>query len=145
MDDQSSSKTAKPAAKRRLRSQDWTEATGIDGFLLRSAMKVQGLREKDYQRPIIGICNNTSDFNRCHMHFGGMVDGIKEAVLQSGGLPRVFNTMTMGADSALPLGASFMSRNLLAMEIEQTADLYSIDGLVFLGACDETIPAMLMA
>ena len=68
-------------------------------------MKVQGLREKDYQKPIIGICNNTSDFNRCHMHFGGMVEGSKEAVLQSGGLPRVFNTMTMGADSALPLGA----------------------------------------
>lgn len=144
MEDDTSDKKLAPV-NRRLRSQNWTEATGIDGFLLRSAMKVQGLREKDYKRPIIGICNNTSDFNRCHMHFGGMVEGIKEAVLQSGGLPRVFNTMTMGADSALPLGASFMSRNLLAMEIEQTADLYSIDGLVFLGACDETIPAMLMA
>lgn len=130
---------------RRLRSQAWTEATGVDGFLLRSSMKVQGLREKDYKKPIVGICNNTSDFNRCHMHFGGMVEGVKEAVLQSGGLPRVFNTMTMGADSALPLGASFMHRNLLAMEIEQTASIYSIDGLVMLGACDETIPAMLMA
>ena len=130
---------------RRLRSRDWTEATGVDGFLLRSSMKVQGLREKDYKRPIVGICNNVSDFNRCHMHFGGMVEGVKEAILQSGGLPRVFNTMTMGADSALPLGASFMHRNLLAMEIEQIADIYSIDGLVMLGACDETIPAMLMA
>jgi dihydroxy-acid dehydratase len=134
-----------PTAPRRLRSRNWTEATGVDGFLLRSAMKVQGLREKDYQRPIIGICNNVSDFNRCHMHFGGMVEGVKEAVLQSGGLPRVFNTMTMGADAALPLGASFMHRNLLAMEIEQIAEIYSIDGLVMLGACDETIPAMLMA
>jgi dihydroxy-acid dehydratase len=131
--------------QRRLRSRDWTEATGVDGFLLRSAMKVQGLREKDYNKPIIGICNNTSDFNRCHMHFGGMVEGVKEAILQCGGLPRVFNTMTMGADSALPLGASFMHRNLLAMEIEQTASIYAMDGLVFLGACDETIPAMLMA
>ena len=131
--------------KRRLRSRNWTEATGVDGFLLRSSMKVQGLREKDYSRPIIGICNNVSDFNRCHMHFGGMVEGIKEAVLQTGGLPRVFNTMTMGADAALPLGASFMHRNLLAMEIEQIASIYSIDGLVMLGACDETIPAMLMA
>lgn len=130
---------------RKLRSRAWIEATGVDGFLLRSALKVQGLREKDYQRPIIGICNNVSDFNRCHTHFGGMVDGIKEAVLQCGGLPRVFNTMTMGADLALPLGASFMHRNMLAMEIEQIASIYSIDGLVMLGACDETIPAMLMA
>ncbi len=134
-----------PPAKRRLRSADWSEATGVDGFLLRSALKVQGLRPKDYKRPVIGICNNVSDFNRCHTHFGGMVEGIKEAVLQSGGLPRVFNTMTMGADAALPLGASFMHRNMLAMEIEQVASIYSIDGLVMLGACDETIPAMLMA
>ena len=136
---------SEPSGKRRLRSRNWTEATGVDGFLLRSSLKVQGLREKDYSRPIIGICNNVSDFNRCHLHFGGMVEGIKEAILQTGGLPRVFNTMTMGADSALPIGASFMHRNLLAMEIEQIASIYSIDGLVMLGACDETIPAMLMA
>ncbi len=137
--------TTEEKGERRFRSQDWTEAKGVDGFLLRSSMKVQGLRPKDYQKPIIGICNNMSDFNRCHMHFGGMVDAIKETILQSGGLPRVFNTMTMGADSALPLGASFMHRNLLAMEIEQICSIYSIDGLVMLGACDETIPAMLMA
>ncbi len=131
--------------KRQFRSQNWTEAKGVDGFLLRSSMKVQGLREKDFKKPIIGICNNMSDFNRCHMHFAGMVEAVKESILQSGGLPRVFNTMTMGADSALPLGASFMHRNLLAMEIEQICEIYSIDGLVMLGACDETIPAMLMA
>ncbi len=132
-------------AERRLRSRDWTEEKGIDGFLQRSSLKVQGLRPKDYLRPIIGICNNTSDFNRCHMHFDNMVGAVRDSILQSGGLPRVFNTMTMGADSTRPLGSSFMHRNLLAMEIEQTASVYSIDGLVFLGACDETIPAMLMA
>ncbi len=127
------------------RSAQWTRDTGVNGFLQRSSLRVQGLRPQDFDRPIIGICNNTSDFNRCHMHFAGMVNGIKEAVLQSGGLPRVFDTMTMGADCTRPLGQSFMHRNLLAMEIEQIVLTYSIDGLVFLGACDETIPAMLMA
>lgn len=131
--------------KKPLRSSAWHQSKGVEGFLQRSSLKVQGLREKDYQRPIIGICNNTSDFNRCHMHFAGMVEGIKEAILQCGGLPRVFNSMTMGADNTYPLGSSFMHRNLLAMEIEQTAQIYSIDALVMLGACDETIPGMLMA
>ncbi|MDO9415542.1 dihydroxy-acid dehydratase [Pararhizobium sp.] len=145
MNDDSSSSDSEPTIARRLRSRKWIEATGIDGFLFRSAMKVQGLREKDYDRPIIGICDNTSDFNRCHRHFPTLIEGIKQSILQCGGLPRVFNTMTMGADLAQPLGASFMNRNMLAMEIEQTASLYSMDGIVFLGACDETIPAMLMA
>ena len=132
-------------SENRLRSESWTQETGVDGFLQRSSLKVLGLRPKDYERPIIGICNNTSDFNRCHAHFDNMVSAVKDAVLQSGGLPRVFNTMTMGADNTRPIGQSFMHRNLLAMEIEQTAETYSIDGLVMLGACDETIPAMLMA
>ena len=130
---------------RRFRSENWWRETGVNGFLQRSALKVQGLREKDFHKPTIGICNNTSEFNRCHSHFDGMVNAIKESVLQAGGLPRVFNTMTMGADMTFPLGQSFMHRNLLAMEIEQTALTYAIDGLVMLGACDETIPAMLMA
>lgn len=128
-----------------LRSVNWTQMTGINGFLQRAALKSQGLREQDYAKPIIGICNNTSDYNRCHTHFDGMVTAVKEAILQAGGLPRVFNTMTMGADTARPIGVSFMHRNLLAMEIEQTATTYAMDGLVLLGACDETIPAMLMA
>ncbi|MBS1893918.1 MAG: dihydroxy-acid dehydratase [Actinobacteria bacterium] len=127
------------------RSGKWIRDPGVNGFLQRSSLKAQGLREQDYDRPVIAICTNTSDYNRCHMHFDGMVRAIQDAVLQSGGLPRVFNTMTMGADCAFPLGQSFMHRNLLAMEVEQTARTYAMDGLVFLGACDETLPGMLMA
>lgn len=130
---------------RPLRSERWYDDVGVNGFLQRSALKVQGLREKDYQRPVIGIANNTSDFNRCHMHFGGMVTALKESIIAAGGLPREFNSISMGADLAYPLGMTFMHRNLLAMEIEQTASLHGVDGLVMLGACDETIPAMLMA
>jgi L-arabonate dehydrase len=131
--------------QRPLRSAKWRVAQGTDGFLQRSALKVQGLRPQDYERPVIGIANNSSDFNRCHTHFGGMVTALKESVLAAGGMPREFNTLTMGADLAYPLGMTFMSRNLLAMEIEQIAELYGMDGMVMLGACDETIPAMLMA
>jgi dihydroxy-acid dehydratase len=133
---------ADPLARR---SSQWTRQTGADGFLHRSSLLVKGLRDKDFDRPVIGICTNTSDFTRCHAHFDGMVAAIRDAVLQSGGLPRVFNTMTMGADCVRPQGATFTHRNLLAMEIEQTALSYAMDGVVFLGACDETIPAMLMA
>jgi L-arabonate dehydrase len=128
-----------------LRSARWYNDTGVNGFLQRSALKVQGLREKDYTRPVIGIANNTSDFNRCHMHFGGMVTALKESIIGAGGLPREFNSITMGADLAYPLGMTFMHRNLLAMEVEQTAALHGVDGLVMLGACDETIPGLLMA
>lgn len=74
-----------------------------------------------------------------------MVSAVRDGVLEAGGLPRVFNTMTMAADMTKPVGDTFMHRNLLSMEIEETARTYPVDGLVLLGACDETIPAMLMA
>lgn len=128
-----------------LRSERWYTADGVDGFLQRSALRSQGLRDADFHRPVIGIANNTSDFNRCHTHFAGMVGALKESIWASGGLPREFNSMSMGADLSFPLGMTFLHRNLLAIEIEQTAAVHGIDGLVMLGACDETIPAMLMA
>lgn len=117
----------------------------MEGFQRRTAFKSLGLRGADYGRPIIGIGTNESDFTRCHRHFDQMVSAIRDGVLESGGLPRVFNTMTMGADMTRPVGDTFMHRNLLSMEIEETARAYPVDGLVLLGACDETIPAMLMA
>jgi L-arabonate dehydrase len=129
-----------------LRSESWFSRDDIDGFLQRASMRVQGLSEADYRgRPIIGICNNWSEFTRCHLHFNTMVDAIKRGIWQAGGLPREFNTMTMGADLAEPTGITFMHRNLLSMEVEQTVNSYPVDGLVMLGACDETIPGMLMA
>jgi dihydroxy-acid dehydratase len=129
----------------RRRSQDWTEEDGMEGFQRRAAFRAQGLRETDLDRPIIGIGTNESDFNRCHRHFDQMVSAIRDSVLAAGGLPRVFNTMSMGADLTRPVGATFLHRNLLSMEVEETALSYPVDGLVLLGACDETIPAMLMA
>jgi dihydroxy-acid dehydratase len=117
----------------------------MEGFQRRTAFKSMGLQDSDYARPIIAIGTNESDFTRCHRHFGDMVAAVRDGVLEAGGLPRVFNTMTMAADMTKPVGDTFMHRNLLSMEIEETARVYPVDGLVLLGACDETIPAMLMA
>ncbi len=131
---------------RRYRSSEWFQAGGVDGFLQRTAMKVQGFSESDFQgRPVIGIANNWSELTRCHLHFRQLVEAVKRGVWQAGGFPLEFPSMTMGADLARPIGISFMHRNLLAMEVEQTIRAYPIDGVVLLGACDETIPGMLMA
>ncbi len=118
----------------------------MDGFLQRTAMKAEGFLEADFQgRPVIGIANNWSELTRCHVHFRQLVEAVKRGVWQAGGFPIEFPSMTMGADLARPTGISFMHRNLMAMEVEQTIRAYPIDGVVMLGACDETIPGMLLA
>ena len=130
----------------RYRSALWFESGGVDGFLQRTALKAQGYSEDEFQgRPIIGICNNWSELTRCHVHFRVLVEAVKRGVWQAGGFPLEFPTMTMGADLARPTGITFMHRNLLAMEVEQTIRTYPIDGVVLLAGCDETIPGMLLA
>lgn len=131
---------------RTLRSSRWFTGDGIPAFQQRVAMKVQGFADDDFLgRPVIGICNNQSEFTRCHLHFTQLIERVKHGVWRAGGFPLEFPTMTMGADISLPNGISFMHRNLLAMEVEQTIRAYPMDGVVLLGSCDETIPGMLMA
>ncbi len=128
------------------RSRYWFTGGGIDGFLQRTAMKVQGFVEDDFQdRPVIGICNNWSELTRCHLHFKLLADAVKRGVWQAGGFPLEFPTMSLGADLMRPTGIAFMHRNLLSMEVEQMIRTSPLDGVVLLGACDDTIPAMLMA
>ncbi|MBI3456952.1 MAG: dihydroxy-acid dehydratase [Candidatus Rokubacteria bacterium] len=130
----------------RYRSRHWFTQGGIDGFLQRSAMKAQGYVEEDFQgRPVIGICNNWSELTRCHLHFKQLAEAVKRGVWQAGGFPLEFPTMSLGADLMRPTGIAFMHRNLLSMEVEQTIRTSPLDGVVLLGACDDTIPAMLMA
>src|SRR3970040_599394 len=52
--------------------------------------------------------------------------------------------MSLGADLMRPTGIAFMHRNLLSMEVEQMIRTSPLDAVVLLGACDDTIPAMLM-
>lgn len=128
------------------RSSYWFMGGGIDGFLQRTAMKVQGFVEDDFQgRPVIGICNNWSELTRCHVHFKLLAESVKRGVWQAGGFPLEFPTMSLGADLMRPTGIAFMHRNLLSMEVEQMIRTSPLDGVVLLGACDDTIPAMLMA
>jgi dihydroxy-acid dehydratase len=136
----------KMAEQRLYRSRYWFTAGGVDGFLQRTAMKVQGYREEDFQgRPVIGICNNWSELTRCHLHFNQLAEAVKRGVWQAGGFPVEFPTMSLGADIMRPTGIAFMHRNLLSMEVEQMIQTNPLDGVVLLGACDDTIPAMLMA
>lgn len=126
-----------------FRSQRWFGAGGMEGFLQRSAMRVQGFDEGTFEgRPVIGICNNWSELTRCHLHFREMAEAVKRGIWQAGGFPREFPSMSLGADL---METPFMHRNLLAMEVEQTIRTNPLDAVVLMAACDDTIPAMLMA
>jgi L-arabonate dehydrase len=123
-----------------------TRPDDFDDFLREISLRAQGFERRDFAgKPLIGIVSNWSELSRCHGHFRDLSESVKRGVWQAGGFPREIPTMPVAADVASPTGISFMHRNLLAMEIEEICAAYPVAGLVFLGSCDETIPAMLMA
>jgi len=67
---------------------------------------------------------------------------VKRGVLQAGGLPLEFPTISLGEIYLSP--TSMLFRNLMAMDTEEMILGQPMDGVVLLGGCDKTLPAQLM-
>jgi dihydroxy-acid dehydratase len=93
-------------------------------------------------KPLIGIANSASDLNPCNAHHGEIAEAVKRGVWEAGGVPVVFPTISLGEPNILP--TTMLLRNLMSMDVEETIRGNPIDGVVLLGGCDKTTPAMLM-
>lgn len=116
---------------------------GFSRFLRRAFLAAAGFDGTDVDRPVIGIANLTSDYNPCHRDMPALVDAVRRGVLEAGGLPFVFPTISLGESFLTP--TSMLYRNLLAMETEELIAAQPMDAAVLLGGCDKTVPAQLMA
>jgi dihydroxy-acid dehydratase len=128
----------------KLRSDEWFERQDEVGVRHRSALSTLGFDPKFAAgKPIIGICNPSSELNNCEMGLKDLVEPVKRGVAQAGGLALEFPTMGLGAEFLKPSDLPY--RNLVSMDIEETVRGNPIDGLVLLSGCDKTTPAQLMA
>ncbi len=112
-------------------------------FIRRAFMSATGYDGEDLDRPIVGIADTSSDYNTCHARMPELVDGVKRGVLEAGGLPLVFPTLSLNEILFHP--TTMYYRNLLAMETEEMIRAQPMDAVVLLGGCDKTVPAQLMA
>jgi dihydroxy-acid dehydratase len=127
----------------KLRSQRWLAQDNFRSFNHRSRVMQMGYDPKDWEgKPVIAIINNWSDYNPCHQHFKHRVDEVKRGVLQAGGFPLELPTVSLGEVLIKP--SALLYRNMLAMEVEEMIRAYPVDGVVLMGGCDKTTPAMLL-
>ena len=112
-------------------------------FIRRAFLASQGFDSADLERPVVGIADTSSDYNTCHAHMPALVEAVKRGVLQAGGLPLVFPTISLNEILFSP--TTMFYRNLLAMETEEMIRAQPMDAVVLLGGCDKTVPAQLMA
>ena len=116
---------------------------GFSRYLRRAFLASSGYDGQDLERPVIGITNTASDYNTCHREVPQLIESIRRGVLEAGGLPRGFPTISLGAILLSP--TSMLYRNLMAMETEEMVRAQPMDAVVMVGGCDKTTPAQMMA
>ena len=125
------------------RSREWFDTPELYGWLRRAAFKAEGFSESSYEgKPIIGICNTWSELTHCNSHLRDLAESVKIGVWQAGGFPMEFPVMSLGEYNMKP--TTMLYRNLLSMDVEESITANPLDGVVLLGGCDKTTPALLM-
>jgi dihydroxy-acid dehydratase/L-arabonate dehydrase len=128
---------------RKLRSAQWFGTADKNGFMYRSWMKNQGIPDHEFQgKPIIGICNTWSELTPCNAHFRKLAEHVKRGVFEAGGFPVEFPVFSNGESNLRP--TAMFTRNLAAMDVEESIRGNPIDAVVLLAGCDKTTPALLM-
>src|SRR5437762_4055685 len=126
-----------------LRSARWFSRDDMRSFGHRSRAKQAGFSADDIAgKPVIAILNTWSDANPCHTHFKLRADDVRRGVWQAGGFPMEIPLLTLGETFMKP--STMLYRNLLAMDAEEALRAYPADGVVLLGGCDKTVPALMM-
>ncbi len=126
-----------------LRSARWMVPDDFRSFGHRSRTMQMGFGPEDWEgKPFIAIINTWSDAQPCHMHFKDRAEWVKRGVLQAGGFPMELPALSLSESYVKP--TTMLYRNMLAMETEELIRSHPVDGVVLMGGCDKTTPALIM-
>ena len=127
----------------KLRSDEWYAGRDRNSYIHRAWMR-RGAPDSAFAgRPQIALANTASDLTPCNAHLNEVADAVRQGVLEAGGVPLNLPVMSLGETQVRP--TAMLWRNLAAMATEEMLRANPVDGVVLLGGCDKTIPALLMA
>jgi len=126
-----------------MRSDAWYKGKDRDSYIHRAWMR-RGLPNNAFDgRPHIAIANTDSDLAPCNSHLNEVMEYVKNGIWEAGGVPLNMPAVSLGETQVRP--TAMLWRNMSAMATEELLRANPIDGVVLLGGCDKTIPALLMA
>jgi len=109
----------------------------------RSRAMQMGWSGEDWEgKPVIAIINTWSDLSPCHHHLRDRAEWVKRGILQAGGTPAELPVHDFAEQFLKP--TSMLYRNLGAIEVEETLRSHPVDGVVLMGGCDKSTPALVM-
>ena len=126
-----------------MRSADWYGGNSKDSYIHRAWMR-RGNPDSSFTatKPQIAIINTASDLAPCNMHLDEVSQSVKNGIWEAGGVPHNLPMVSLGETNVRP--TAMLWRNMVAMATEEMIRANPVDGVVLLGGCDKTIPALLM-
>lgn len=120
---------------------------GFDRAPHRSLLRAAGVKEEDFDKPFIAVCNSYIDIVPGHVHLQEFGKLVKEAIREAGGVPFEFNTI--GVDDGIAMGHigmrySLASREIIADSVETVVNAHWFDGMVCIPNCDKITPGMML-
>lgn len=114
----------------------------------RALWRATGMKDDDFQKPIIAIANSFTQFVPGHVHLKDMGQLVAREVEKAGGVAKEFNTIAV--DDGIAMGHDGMlyslpSRDIIADSIEYMVNAHCADALVCISNCDKITPGMLNA
>ena len=125
-----------------------TSTSGRNMAGARSLWRATGMRDADFDKPIIAVANSFTQFVPGHVHLKDLGQLVARAIEAAGGVAKEFNTIAI--DDGIAMGHDGMlyslpSRDLIADSVEYMANAHCADALVCISNCDKITPGMLMA
>jgi dihydroxy-acid dehydratase len=114
----------------------------------RALWRATGMKDGDFQKPIIAVVNSFTQFVPGHVHLKDMGQLVAREIEAAGGVAKEFNTIAV--DDGIAMGHDGMlyslpSRDLISDSVEYMVNAHCADAMVCISNCDKITPGMLNA
>ncbi len=125
-----------------------TSTAGRNMAGARALWRATGMKDADFDKPIIAVANSFTQFVPGHVHLKYLGQLVAREIEAAGGVAKEFNTIAIDDGIAMGHGGmlySLPSRELIADSVEYMVNAHCADALVCISNCDKITPGMLMA
>ncbi|MDH5694908.1 MAG: dihydroxy-acid dehydratase, partial [Gammaproteobacteria bacterium] len=128
------------------RSRTTTHGRNMAGA--RALWRATGMKDEDFEKPIIAVVNSFTQFVPGHVHLKDLGQMVAREIEAAGGVAKEFNTIAV--DDGIAMGHDGMlyslpSREIIADSVEYMVNAHCADAMVCISNCDKITPGMLNA
>ena len=137
-----------PKKQKQISLHSRVTTVGLDRTPHRAFLRAMGLDDEAIGKPFIGVVTTAGETTPCVMTLTPQAKAAKQGVIESGGTPREFTTISVSDGLSMNhqgMKFSLISREVIADSIELVVRGHAYDGIIGFGGCDKNLPGIMMA